>query len=191
MKEYISEEEWKQVIAILGIEQALAVRIGPRERVVPGLESRWLMEVDVPTSTGPGCTGRSPDGRPYGVTTFYVPVMLPGDEARRQRRLAEGERKIAELVHGKRVEHAFLPDALTDADVTVQTNQDGKITSVALDGAAAWSHCGSRVPHTRHTHTVTFMEGSYPNVVCPGTPADERRLLENDYCAPEEGKLST
>lgn len=178
MKEFISEDEWKQVIQLLGIEHAQAVRIGPRERVVPGLESSWLMEVDsyVP--------GSAPPPGPYAVATFYVPVMLPGDEARRQRRLAEGERKIAELVHGKRVEHAFLPDVPTDVGVTVQTNQDDKIVSVAQDGET-WSHCGDhRHPHAQHTHTVTFLEGSYPDVVCPGTPAG------GGWCAPEEGKLN-
>jgi hypothetical protein len=40
----------------------------------------------------------------------------------------------------------------------------------SLSTADRWAHCGSREMHAAHEHTVTFNEGSYPGVPCPGTP---------------------
>lgn len=33
-----------------------------------------------------------------------------------------------------------------------------------------WSHCGSRKPHAAHRHTIVFNEGTYPDILCLGTP---------------------
>lgn len=33
-----------------------------------------------------------------------------------------------------------------------------------------WSHCGSRLPHDPHVHTVVMNEGPYPDTRCVGSP---------------------
>lgn len=32
-----------------------------------------------------------------------------------------------------------------------------------------WSHCGQRLPHAPHIHTIIMNEGPYPGVQCNGT----------------------
>lgn len=66
----INHEQLLQALEILGIPtEALSVEIGGRVDAFPGVNSSWQLKYTIP--------GRDP----YRLTTFYVPVLLPNDEA--------------------------------------------------------------------------------------------------------------
>lgn len=112
MKTYVSEDDFQQVLALLGLPgETLSIEIGDRGRwifpgAIPG--ARWAMRAVISV---PG----SYDGdhnmlAPYEERVVYVAVQLPGDEKHRLALQTGPSRRRAEIKFGRRVEDVTLPE---------------------------------------------------------------------------------
>jgi hypothetical protein len=151
VKEFISHQELLDVLKLLGLpDDVLSVELKGRDEPFAGVDSSWMLKVTRSRRyTDPGSAVFGGDAVPYTLETIYIPVMLPADEERRRELTLNRERLIAQHIHQKPVEHAFLPDEVDTAEVvapalrsggwcapptpaTVVTDDKGKIVSVAV-----------------------------------------------------------
>lgn len=147
MKNYVSEEDFQQVLKLLDLPgETLSIEIGPRDQwPMVGIDSRWALRAVI--------GDRYREGEPYTTRTVYVPVMIPGDDDRRQRTQDEANRVRDERRYGRSVERVTLP---SEPVVTYPVDID------------SWVSCGRDEPHDAHPFDPSFPENVYPRVACPG-----------------------
>lgn len=83
MKEFISNDEFNQVLEILGLPgKTLEFTVGGRTDYEPmsGVKSSWRMRATIGDMIK-----RGEDLYPYQVRVVYVPVMLPNDQEENDR----------------------------------------------------------------------------------------------------------
>lgn len=114
MKTYVTESEFKQVLALLGLpSETLAIEIGDRGRwQMTGVNSSWALRATLGDAGSYDAAGKQLE--PYAERVIYVPVMIPGDEARLRAAQLEFGRRFAEVKHRRPVEQV---DLVPDADV--------------------------------------------------------------------------
>lgn len=109
MKPFISHADLMQVLLLLDLPaDVLSVELRPRDEIITGVQSSWMLKATRSAGGGPTCAGETE--RPYTIETIYVPVLLPRDEERRRERLANPDRLRAERRHDRKVKHVYLPE---------------------------------------------------------------------------------
>jgi hypothetical protein len=127
VKEFISNEDFNKVLELLGLPgETLEFTVGGRTDAEPmaGVNSSWRMRATIGDMLTPA------DPYPYQVRVVFVPVFLPADQEHYDalQRQLEDDRLRTKRRYDRDVKHVFLPDV----DATIVTDQNGKITSVAL-----------------------------------------------------------
>jgi hypothetical protein len=85
VKEFITNDELNRVLEILGLPgETLEFTVGGRHEgeAMAGVSSSWRMRATIGDSVN----------YPYSTTIYYVPVFLPQDQKRYDKRLEEGRR---------------------------------------------------------------------------------------------------